>query len=198
MDLSFRRLARSDFPLLAGWLAEPHVARWWCHELSPEALERDFGPTADGLEPGEDWLALLEGEPVGLVQRSLVSAYEENLRDFSSLVEVPPGAVTLDYLLGDPTRLGQGIGSAMVAAMADRSWREFPDAPAVLVAVVAANTASWRALEKAGFRRVGEGDLAPDNPVDDPLHLVYRLDRPVARAGVSPARTGPRARQPGP
>jgi aminoglycoside 6'-N-acetyltransferase len=46
--------------------------------------------------------------------------------------------------------------------------------------VVAANTASWRALEKAGFRRVASGDLPPDNPVDDPLHHVLRIDRPAA------------------
>jgi aminoglycoside 6'-N-acetyltransferase len=88
--------------------------------------------------------------------------------------------VTLDYLVGDPTRLGQGVGSAMIAAMVERTWHELPDAPAVLVAVVAANTASWRALEKAGFRRVASGDLPPDNPVDDPLHHVLRIDRPAA------------------
>jgi aminoglycoside 6'-N-acetyltransferase len=52
--------------------------------------------------------------------------------------------------------------------------------PAVLVAVVAANTASWRALEKAGLRRVASGPMEPDNPVDDPLHHVYRVDRPGA------------------
>ena len=189
--VGFRRVERADFPLLARWLATPPVRRWWCHEWSPEAVERDFGPTADGLEPNEDWLALVDGEPVGLVQRSLVSAYEENLRQFSSLVEVPPAAVTLDYLLGDPTRLGQGIGSAMIAAMVDRTWRDFPDAPAVLVAVVAANTASWRALDKAGFRRVAEGDLVPDNPVDDPLHYILRLDRPPLRTPGDRQRRAP-------
>lgn len=178
--VGFRRVERADFPLLARWLATPPVRRWWNHEWSPEAVERDFGPTVDGREPNEDWLALVDGEPVGLVQRSLVEAYAENLREFRSLVEVPPGAVTLDYLVGDPTRLGQGIGSAMIAAMVERTWHELPDAPAVLVAVVAANTASWRALEKAGFRRVASGDLPPDNPVDDPLHHVLRIDRPAA------------------
>jgi len=49
-EFSFRRLTRADFPLLAGWLAEPHVARWWNHDVDPEALERDFGASADGAE----------------------------------------------------------------------------------------------------------------------------------------------------
>src|SRR4029450_4648104 len=118
--VEFRRVARSDFALLAGWLATPPVRRWWPHDWSPDAVERDFGPSADGLEPNEDWLALVDGVPGGLVQRSRVDAYAENLGDFSSIVEVPPGAVTLDYLLGDPTRLGRGLGSAMIAAMVTR------------------------------------------------------------------------------
>jgi hypothetical protein len=43
---------------------------------------------------------------------------------------------------------------------------------------VAANTASWRALEKAGLTRIAEGAMSPENPLDDPLHYIYRADRP--------------------
>ena len=50
--ITFRRLTRDDFGLLARWLAEPHVHRWWFHD--PAAVERDFGPVADGTEPAED------------------------------------------------------------------------------------------------------------------------------------------------
>lgn len=176
--MEFRRVTRADFALLARWLATPPVARWWHHEWTPAAVERDFGPSVDGLEPNEDWLALLEGRPVGLVQRSRVVDYEENLRDFSSLVEVPEGALTIDYLLGDPATYGKGLGAAMIDAFVAHSFDELSDAPSVLVAVVADNIASWRALERAGFRRIAEGDLEPDNPVDDPLHFVLRRDRP--------------------
>jgi hypothetical protein len=27
--------------LIADWLAQPHVARWWHHEFTTEAVERD-------------------------------------------------------------------------------------------------------------------------------------------------------------
>jgi aminoglycoside 6'-N-acetyltransferase len=46
------------------------------------------------------------------------------------------------------------------------------------VPVVAGNVASWRALERAGATRYAEGDLAPDNPVDPPAHVVHRFVRP--------------------
>jgi len=69
----------------------------------------------------------------------------------------------------------------MIAAAVEDTWNSYPDAPAVLVAVVAANVASWRALEKAGLKRVAEGPMSPDNPIDDALHYIYRVDRPGAR-----------------
>lgn len=146
------------------------------HESTPDAVERDFGPSVDRLEPNEDWLAVLDGRPVGLVQRSLVADYEANLAEFSALGEVPAGSVTVDYLLG--VDRGRGLGPAMLAAMVQRTWLDYPTAPAILVTVVAANTASWRALEKAGFCRVGQGFCEPENPVDDPLHYLLRIDRP--------------------
>jgi aminoglycoside 6'-N-acetyltransferase len=66
----------------------------------------------------------------------------------------------------------------MIAAAVADTWQTRPETSAVLVSVVAANVASWRALEKAGLQRIAEGLMIPDNPVDDPLHYVYRIDRP--------------------
>lgn len=42
--ITWRRLTEDDFPLLISWLEQPHVARWWNHETSIEAVRRDFGP----------------------------------------------------------------------------------------------------------------------------------------------------------
>ena len=50
---TFRHLARSDYALLARWLSEPHVARWWNHDPSAEAIERDFGASIDGVDPAD-------------------------------------------------------------------------------------------------------------------------------------------------
>lgn len=72
---------------------------------------------------------------------------------------------------------GSPIGLLQRSVIADY-WKAVPTAAAVLVAVVAANTASWRELEKAGLQRITEGAMSPDNPVDYPLHYIYRGDRP--------------------
>ena len=175
--LHWRRLAADDLPLLARWLADPIVARWWNHDSTMEAVERDFGASVRGEEAGEDLVVSLDGRPVGLVQRSLIDDYPEDMAEFAALVEVPEGAVELDYLIGEPALRGRGLGSRMIAALVRDTWRCRPETPVILVAVVAANTVSWRALEKAGLRRIAEGPMTPENPADGALHYVYRVDR---------------------
>ena len=176
MTWTFRSLARSDFALLASWLGDPDVHRWWQHDSTPEGIERDFGPTVDGLEPGEDLLAELDGRPVGLVQRARAGAYPEDREVFERIVgPIDPAAVQLDYLVGSPDDRDRGVGPAMLDAIVAQTFAH-PGVPYALVAVVAANRRSWRALEKIGFRIIGSGDAKPDNPVDDPLHHVLRRD----------------------
>ncbi|MFE8972116.1 GNAT family N-acetyltransferase [Streptomyces cyaneofuscatus] len=123
-------------------------------------------------------LAHLDGTPVGLLQRCRLADYPEYLVEVATLVEVPSGAMTMDYLIGEPQLIGRGIGPRMIRSALQAIWDEHPDAPCVLVPVSAANRASWRALEKAGMVRVAEGELEPDNPVDGRAHYLYRVDRP--------------------
>ncbi|GAA3218959.1 GNAT family N-acetyltransferase [Actinocorallia longicatena] len=179
MPISLRRVEPADFPQLRTWLEQPHVARWWNHETSPEAVERDFGPATRGEEPCEDFIALLDGAPVGLVQRSRFADYPGERDALAKIVEVPVEAMTVDYLIGDLDRTGRGLGPRIIEETLARTWRDHPAATCVIVAIAAGNRPSWRALEKAGLHRVGEGDLEPDNPVDEPLHYVYRIDRPL-------------------
>ncbi len=164
--------------MLCDWLREPAVARWWNHDGSSAGVDRDFGPSVRGEEPGEDLVVLLDGRPIGLLQRSVIADYPEDMDEFTTLVEVPDGAVELDYLIADPAVRGRGLGARMIAQAVEDTWRSLPRVPAVLVAVVAANTASWHALENAGLERIAEGDMLPENPADDPLHYIYRVDRP--------------------
>src|SRR5690349_21044295 len=41
-EISFRPLESDDLMLLAGWLGEPHVHRWWYQD--PANVTADFGP----------------------------------------------------------------------------------------------------------------------------------------------------------
>ena len=176
--ITFVRLTRDDFPLLAKWLSDPTVARWWDHETSPEALENDFGAEVDGTEPSEVFFAWSDGRPFGLIQRYAIADYPEYVEELSAVCPVPESAVSIDYLIGEPHCRGRGLGAAMIAAFVAESWAAYPDASAVVVAMHQHNLASWRAVERAGFHRIAEGELTPDNPVDNRDHYLYQLDRP--------------------
>ncbi len=182
--VTFRLLRRQDFTLLTGWLAEPLVARWWNHQTSPEAIERDFGPSVDGRDATEMFLACSGERPFGLIQRYPIAVYREYIQELSQVCTVPPGALSIDYLIGDPQVRGRGLGTAMIATMAAACWMECPRADDVIVPVCAGNRASWRALERAGFCRIAEGLLEPDNPCDPRDHYIYWTGRPATRAAV--------------
>ncbi len=181
MPIAFEPLQRRNFSLLAGWLAEPLVARWWNHETSLEAIERDFGPSVDGHDATKVFVALVGDRPFGLIQRYPIDAYPEYVEELSSVCAVPPGALSVDYMIGEPEMRGRGLGTTMIALFADQSWRLCPHADDVIVPVSAGNRGSWRALEHAGFRRIAEGHLKPDNPCDSRDHYIYRLQRPGVR-----------------
>lgn len=176
----FRPLTRADFPLLAAWLAQPHVLRWWHHDTTPAAVEADFGPSIDGSDAAELFVALLQGRPIGFLQRYTFADNPGYMEELAPILAAPGAALSIDYFIGAPELLRRGLGAAMLRAAVAGIWRDYPAAPAVIVPVNAANPASWRVLERAGFTRVGAGPLTPDNPIDDRHHYVYAIGRPVA------------------
>ena len=178
MSYTFRLITRDDFPLMGHWLAQPHVQRWWADDPSPQALEADYGGCIDSIEPAQVFIAWREGQPLGLAQRFQLSAYPQYLEQLRSIAEVPVGAYSIDYFVGEERSTGRGWGSGMILAFTRNIWRDDTQASAVIVPVHVANAASWHALEKAGYRRVASGLLDPDNPLDDRSHYIYRANAP--------------------
>jgi aminoglycoside 6'-N-acetyltransferase len=164
--------------MLAHWLRQPHVARWWADDPSPSALEADYGGVMDGSEPAEVFMAFRDQQAVGLVQRLRLGAYPDYLAQLAPLLPVAADSWSIDYLVGEQADTGHGLGTAMVEAFVTKLWAELPQATCLLVPVHADNRASWRALERAGFVRAASGELEPDNPADSRAHHVYRLARP--------------------
>jgi aminoglycoside 6'-N-acetyltransferase len=84
----------------------------------------------------------------------------------------------IDYLIGDQTMTGRGLGRQMIDAFVDLTWDRHPDITAVIVAVDQNNEASWHALEGAGFLRAWAGLLDSDDPSDQGPHYLYVRRRP--------------------
>jgi len=178
MALTLRPLGRDDLPLLASWLSRPHVAKWWRDASDLASVEAAYGPLIDGADPTEAFVALHDGRPIGYAQRYRLEDNEEWQQAIFLAVGVT-NAAGIDYLIGEESVTGQGLGRQLIADFVEDSWRRYPDIASVAVAVQQENHASWRALEGAGFVRQWEGMLASDDPSDQGPSYVYLKDRPT-------------------
>ncbi len=172
MDVTFRRLTDDDLSMLHRWLNEPGVMRWWeGDDVSWEGVVRDYG-SGNG-DPTEHWLASIDGDDVGWIQCYLAADSPEESAQWWAL-GVQATAAGIDYLVGEPARRGRGVGSAMIRAFVeDVVFGLHPGWSQACAAPYAANVASWRALERAGFRFVG---IVEDE--DGPCRLMV-ADRPA-------------------
>lgn len=177
-ELTFRPLTDDDLPLLHAWLNDPGVVRWWeGDDVSVEAVARDYG---SGSDPAfEHWLALdAAGTPVGWAQCYPVAASPEEAEEWWA-VGVDRDAAGIDYLVGDPAARGRGVGSRLVRGFVETVvLGRHPGWTQVCAAPYEANEASWRVLERAGFRHLA---TLPDD--EGPCRLMVR-DRDPA---VDPA-----------
>lgn len=96
---TFPRVTRADYPLLRGWLAQPHVRAWWGDPEEEIALideDIDDGPT-------DMRLVALGDLPFAYVQD--YPAHHWGAPQFAGF---PPAARGVDTFLGDPAFLGKG------------------------------------------------------------------------------------------
>ncbi len=176
--IDFRRLGRSDFDALSGWLAEPEVRRWWHEDPDPETIETRYGPIVDGDDPTAVFVVDVDGVASGIIQRYRTTGDEPWDRALRQAVPtLARSAAGIDYLLGRPDVRGRGVGTAMIETFGAALFDELPDVPTIVVAVQQANRASWRALERAGYRRVWAGRLDTADPSDRGPAYVLVLDR---------------------
>ncbi|WP_412539280.1 GNAT family N-acetyltransferase [Longispora sp. K20-0274] len=157
MTVELRPLTRADFPALLRWLRADHVRAWWRDVPdSPAAVERKYGPRVDGAAPTRVFVMEDDGTPVGFLQCYRHADYPDEERAVGL-----PGAAGIDYLVGEPDRTGRGVGSAAIAAFVPVVLGLFPEVEQVVAVPVAANRASCRALERAGFTLVDVREVEP-------------------------------------
>jgi len=150
VNLEFRRMTADDLPLVARWLHQPHVGPWW----KPSEID-DVARAVHGEDPVDTWLLVLDGHDVGYFQVYDVG-YDDEYREACATVGVESGTGGMDYLLGDPELIGQGIGTEAIGRFVDDVVFGLGPYPAVTAGPDPKNAASIRVLEKNGFVFVGD------------------------------------------
>lgn len=169
LALAFRPLTRGDLPMLHGWLARPHVARWWHDSPTLAELEDDWFSAAALASSTRAYIALLGDEPLGFIQSYVALGSGDGWWED----ETDPGTRGIDQFLADASRLGRGLGSAMVDAFARRLFAD-PAVTKIQTDPAPDNARAIRCYRRAGFVDRGVV-MTPDGAA---LLLVRERDAP--------------------
>ena len=136
----FRAVTQKDMPLLAAWLAEPHVREWWG---DPDESLAELREVMDNVAM-EALIVEMDGKPIAYLQ-----TYDPHLEDDHPYGDQPFGTLGLDISIGPPEMMGNGHGSAIIAQFAEQLFEE--GVPRLIIDPDPANKRAIRAYEKAGF-----------------------------------------------
>jgi aminoglycoside 6'-N-acetyltransferase len=176
--ITFRPCTRDDLPVVAAWQSQPHVARWWQRDPDLAAVRARYLPCLDGSDPTELFILEAAGTPAGFFQHYLIADYPQWAATLRGTGQPDvDDAAGIDYLIGDTALTGQGLGTAAITAFTRLVLTRYRAIRLVAVAVAQDNTASWRALEKSGYRRCWAGELTSDDPSDEGPMYLYRRER---------------------
>ena len=137
----FRAVTSADMPLLAAWLAEPHVTQWWTGGV--EASLEEIRQAMESVDT-EPLIVELDGAPIAYVQ-----SYDPHLEDGHPYRDQPFGTLGIDISIGPPDLVGKGHGPAIVRQFCELLFEE--GCPRVIIDPHPDNARAIRAYEKAGF-----------------------------------------------
>lgn len=140
----FRPVTEKDLPMIAGWLAKPHLAEWW-GDPEIEIAEIREHISSVSVEP---LIVELDGKPIAYLQ-----SYDPHLEDDHPYADQPFGTLGIDLSIGPAELVGIGHGSAIVRQFVGELFEE--GAPRVVIDPHPDNGRAIRAYEKAGFRPIG-------------------------------------------
>ena len=147
----FRPMSAEDLPLMRSWLAQPHVAQWWGDPDTELGYIRDM---IEGRDTTRPFIFSVDGEPMGYIQYWFVGDHQNAswIADHPWLAELPSDAVGVDLSIGEPGRLSQGIGSAVLRAFTERLLAQ--GYRTIIIDPDPDNGRAVRAYERAGYRAI--------------------------------------------
>jgi aminoglycoside 6'-N-acetyltransferase len=166
--VDFRPVTEADFPLMTGWLAQPHVRTFYQKEpISLDEVAAKYGGRVRGEDPTRCHLALSAGRPFGYLQcyRNL------DWPDWAEEIAVD-GGLSIDLYIGDPAFVSRGYGRAMLAGyVREVAFPLYPGETRCFIAHARDNTAALACSRSVGFR--GVGSFVEDG-IDMRLLLIER------------------------
>lgn len=156
----------ADEPLLRHWDKQPHIV-----DSDPNDDWEWNVELARTPEWREQWIAEVDGRPVGFLQ--IIDPSREESRYWGA---IGPGHRAIDIWIGEANDLGRGFGTEMMRQAISRCF-SLADVTSILIDPLASNIRAHRFYERLGFQPVGPRRFGEDEC------LVFRLDRSTSLLG---------------
>lgn len=144
-SLTLCPLFEADIERVERWLAAPHAQPWFEH---PEEWLREIHERRGAFRFVSHWIAEWEGQPIGFCQY-YDCFYSKDLEDWGIEISTPGAIYSIDYLIGEPSFLRRGCGTAMIRELLEKL--RVLGAKRVIVQPDENNIASNRSLQACGF-----------------------------------------------
>lgn len=168
--IAFHRARPADGDTLLAWLKEPHVREFW--DLS-DAGRANMMNYLDGTKDVFDyWVGELDGTP--FCQVMTTDAWDGEPRHLTPFIAPHGETWTVDFMIGDPARVGRRLAALALTAFADFAKSVEPRLASLLIDPMAINTRAIHVYEKAGFRKVAEF-VPPHGPFAGENHFLMSL-----------------------
>lgn len=147
--LDLRGFSDFDIPLINIWLNKEHVRKW--HEIPHLGITIDDWMSEIKEHKGEfQWITYLvvswQSRPIGLCL--FYKCEDSRGEDFGTLPI--KGSYGIDYLIGEESLLGKGLGKQIISLLLKRIF-SLPDALRVTADIDKDNKASEKVLLSCGF-----------------------------------------------
>jgi aminoglycoside 6'-N-acetyltransferase len=122
--LVLRPMSEEDLPAVAAWLRLPHVARWWTSETTAEEeISRYRAQIRQAARSATVMLMISQdGTSIGWCQWYRWADYPAE----AAAMDAREGEAGIDYAIGDPARVGRGIGTELIAELVAEAGRSRP------------------------------------------------------------------------
>lgn len=121
MNIQFKKLQESHFPLLLKWLLSDHIHKWWDPEINwtLEKVKEEYKNYANGFDvvdgvkkPLFAYIIVIDGVEIGYIQHY-------NFRDFPipkviNIDELPDTIAGLDLFIGEKNYTKKGLGRVIL------------------------------------------------------------------------------------
>jgi aminoglycoside 6'-N-acetyltransferase len=174
-SITFRPLERADRARLRDWLNQPHVYEWWGvpsgvpdsiggpgdDAATLEQVEAEYGDSFDGTGTSRRYVIVVGGDDVGMIQWYRLA----DEPGYAAAIGERDGA-GLDLFLGDPGRVGRGLGPRVIDAFVRLVVFAEPGVTRCVAGPDVRNQRSVGAFARAGFSWARdapvEGEPAPE------------------------------------